>query len=117
MGDLTFLLGFALLVRQAGGSNSSSVPPGCDNRSRIPFSSAPPEEESFRVNRLRVRAEEAERRLRVVEANLAVLKSKQTAMVERENFLLSKLRRLSDHLLCKFCLCSSLGGFAVALRN
>ena len=105
MGDLTFLLGFALLVRQAGGSNSSSFPPGCDKQPHVPSSSVPPEEESFRVNRLRVWAEEAEHRLRVVEANLAVLKSNQTAMVDRENFLLSELWQLSDHLLCKFCLC------------
>ena len=105
MGDLTFLLGFALLVRQAVGFNSSSVPLGCDKQPRFSSGSVPPEEESFRVNRLRVRAEEAERRLRVVEAILAVLKSKQAAIVERENFILSELRQLSDHLLCKFCIC------------
>ena len=106
-----------MFVRQAGCSNSSSVSPICDKQPRASSTSASPEEETFRVNRLRVRAEEAERRLRVVEANLAVLKSKQAAVAERENFILSELRRLSDHLLCKSCLCPSLSGFAVALFN
>ena len=46
-----------------------------------------------------MRADEAERRLRVVQADAAILKSKQAAMVERENFLLFEIRQLSDHLL------------------
>ena len=58
--------------------------------------------------RVRVRADEAERRLRTVGADAAILKSKQAAMVERENFLLSEMRRLSEHLLCKFSFCASL---------
>ena len=105
IGDLTFLLGFALFVHQAGGFDSSSIPLSCNKQPRVPSSSVPSEEESFRVNLLRVRAKDAECRLQVVEANLAVLKSKQAAFVDRENFLLSELRQLSDHLLCKFYLC------------
>ena len=72
-----------------------------------PANPALAEDEPFQFNRLRVRAEEAERQLRVVKADAAVLKSKQTAFVDRENFLLSEMRLLSDHLLCKFALHTS----------
>ena len=57
-----------------------------------PANPALAEDEPFRFNRLRVRAEEAERQLRVVKADAAVLKSKQAAFVDRENFLLSEMR-------------------------
>ena len=60
------------------------------------------EDESFHFNRLKVRAHEAERRLRTVEASAAILKSKQAAMVDQENFLLLEMRQLSEHLLCNF---------------
>ena len=48
-----------------------------------------------------MRADEAECRLRVTQADATILKSKQAAMVEHENFLLHEILQLSDHLLCK----------------
>lgn len=65
------------------------------------------EDESFRFTRLCVRAEEAERQLRVLKADDAVLKSKQAAFVDRENFLLSEMQLLSSQLLCKSALRTS----------
>ena len=43
----------------------------------------------------------------MVKADAAVLKSKQAAFVDRENFLLSDMRLLSDQLLCKSALRTS----------
>ena len=60
------------------------------------------EDESFRFNLLKVRADEADRRLRAVEASAAILRSKQAAIVDRENFLFSEIWQLGEHLLCKF---------------
>ena len=88
-------------VHQASGARSLSISPDSSRPPPAPANPILTEDESFRFNRLRVRADEAERRLRVTQADATILKSKQAAMVERENFLLHEIRQLNDHLLCK----------------
>ena len=100
--EIDIFLIFYPTVHQAGGARCLTTPPGPSGQPCGPANPVLMEDESFHFNHLRVRANEAERRLRVVEANAAILKSQHIAMVERENFLLSEMRQLSEHLLCKF---------------
>ena len=86
---------------QTNTAQDAAAPLDPAGQSLGPANPAFAEDESFRYNRLLERVEEAERELRVVTADAAMLKSKQTAFVDRENFLLSEMRLLSDHLLCK----------------
>ena len=99
-------LKFCPTVPQANTAQGAAAPLDHAGQSLGPANPAFTEDESFRFTHLRVRAEEAERQLRVVKADAAVLKSKQTVFVDRENFLLSEMRLLSDHLLCKSASCT-----------
>lgn len=98
---------FSPTFPQANTAQGAASPLDPAGQSLGPANPAFVEDESFRFNRLRVRAEEAERQLRVVKADAAVLKSKQAAFVDRENFLLSEMRLLSNQLLCKSALRTS----------
>ena len=110
---------FSPTFPQANTAQGAAAPLDHAGQSLGPANPAFAEDESFRFNRLCVRAEEAERQLQVVKVDAAVLKSKQTAFVDRENFLLSEMRLLSDHLLCKSALRTSsvwVCPFAVTLQ-
>ena len=84
-------------LREQGGS---SVPKDAPDGNRAGVS-RPQAEESDRVVFLRDRCKELERQLRVAQADAAVLKSKQKAAVEREEFLLQEVAKASEQLLCK----------------
>ena len=96
--EINVLLSFYPIVHQVGGARCLTAPPDFGEQPRGPANPVSTEEDSFHFNRLRVRADEAERRLRVVEADAAILKSKQAAMVEQENFLLYDMRQLSEQI-------------------
>ena len=78
----------------------SSEPKDAPDASRADASRAQ-EEESYRVASLRNRCKEAERRLLVAQAGAAMMKSKQKAAAQREEFLLEEVAKASEQLLCK----------------
>ena len=57
--------------------------------------------ESYVLTSLRTRCEEAERKLKFVQATFNVAKSKEKLAAEREDFLMGELARTSRELLCE----------------
>ena len=57
------------------------------------------ENESFVISGLRVRCKAAERRLKAIEGNLAIVQSKQKAAAAREDFLLNEIKEAGAKLL------------------
>ena len=78
------------------------MPPITSAQPRVSTNPQLVEDESFAINQLKVQADEADRRFCAVEASAAILRSKQAAIVDRENFLFSEIWQLGEHLLCKF---------------